>query len=100
MAKNAPKGNVIWRFPDKKKPFAYTPSFVALQCNLLGDEANSRKPSIILKHIEDNHYVGLYELKQSYKPILTKVTEMCLVRLFKHISNLKLLRLNERRNAK
>ena len=63
MAKNAPKGDVTWKFPDKKKPFAYTPYFVALQCNLLGDEANSRKPSVILKPIEDTHYIGLYELK-------------------------------------
>lgn len=72
MAKNAPKGNVIWRFPDKKKPFAYTPSFVALQCNLLGDEANSRKPSVILKHIEDNHYIGLYELKAILQTYIDK----------------------------
>lgn len=72
MAKNAPKDDVIWKFPDKKKPFAYTPYFVALQCNLLGDEANSRKPSIILKHIEDNHYVGLYELKAILQTFIDK----------------------------
>lgn len=72
MARNAPKGDVTWKFPDKKKPFAYTPCFVALQCNLLGDEANSRKPSVILKHIEDNHYVGLYELKAILQTYIDK----------------------------
>ena len=72
MAKNAPKGDVTWKFPDKKKPFAYTPYFVALQCNLLGDEANSRKPSVILKHIEDNHYIGLYELKAILQTYIDK----------------------------
>lgn len=72
MAKNAPKDDVIWKFPDKKKPFAYTPHFVALQCNLLGAEVNSRKPSVILKHIEDNHYVGLYELKAILQTFIDK----------------------------